>query len=224
MEKLPFSAYDFFGNLSAGFIMLVGAAAAFTDTDEWRTTPSLISGLILVIVAYIAGQIIAHLAAFLLERLLVRRVLKTPTHNLFAPQRAGFWPLVLPGYFGPLPRAQREAVLQRATDEAGIMQAGEGLFFHCWGRVKRDPVVAARLSTFLNLYGFCRNMSLTLAAVAVMLGIGMLLGTARTGDIVTPTWWAVASAGLSVGLLYRYLKFFRHYSIEVFVSYVSETG
>jgi hypothetical protein len=31
--------------------------------------------------------------------------------------------------------------------------------------------------------------------------------------------WAVAAAIAAVGLLYRYLKFFRLYSVEVFVRY-----
>lgn len=221
MDKLPFTSYDFFGNLSAGFILLVGIAAAFTGGDEWRTTPNVISALILVIAAYVAGQVVAHVAAFLLERVLVRRVLGTPTKILLSPEAKGFWPTVMPGYYGPLPEAQRTAVLERANREAQIDEPGEALYFHCWRQVKGDAAVAARLSNFLNLYGFSRNMALALVATAVLLAVGAIAGTAHTGEVAGPGWWAAGALAAAVGLLYRYLKFFRHYSIEVFTSYLS---
>lgn len=221
MDKLPFTSYDFFGNLSAGFIFLAGVAAACSGTDDWRSTPGAISALILVISAYVAGQVIAHLGAFMFERLLVRRWLRTPTQNLLEPVTEGFGPTVLPGYYGPLPEAQRRALLNRVADEASIETIDDGLFVHCWLRVKDEPPVAARLSNFLNLYGFSRNMAFALALTAVVLTAGSIAGTAHTGDIASPGWWALASLIAAVGLLYRYLKFFRHYAYEVFTSYLN---
>ena len=32
-------------------------------------------------------------------------------------------------------------------------------------------------------------------------------------------YWALAALGVAVGMLYRYLKFFKHYTSEMFVSY-----
>ena len=83
MDKLPFSVYDFFGYLSAGFVLLVGLAAAFTGTESWQRTPGATVGLLLVVVAYTAGHVIANLSGYLIEGTLVRRVLGTPSILLF---------------------------------------------------------------------------------------------------------------------------------------------
>jgi hypothetical protein len=218
MDKLPFSVYDFFGYLASGFVLLVGVAAAFTNNDNWQSDPSLIVGLLLVILAYTSGHVVANVAGFLLEATFARRVLKSPTVNLFSPAATGRWRYIFPGYYKPLPEAQRTRVLSRAA-AAGITLPSEGLFFHCFATVKAREDVMSRLNTFLNLYGYCRNMCLTLLAVAVALGVGTAwTHTARTGQ-VAPGWWAVGAALAAVGLLFRYLKFYRLYAVEVYINY-----
>lgn len=72
-----------------------------------------------------------------------------------------------------------------------------------------------RLDSFLNLYGFARNLAFTTLAVGIAL-------SART-------WWLRPDPGLAkyavialvvgVFLVYRYLKFFRQYSYELFNAY-----
>lgn len=56
---------------------------------------------------------------------------------------------------------------------------------------------------------------------AALLVVGVLV----VGAIVRnrPVMWLLAGAALvaSVSLFYRYLKFFRHYSIEVFTSFLT---
>lgn len=89
--------------------------------------------------------------------------------------------------------------------------------------MKRDEVVRERLATFLNLYGFCRNMAMALVAVALFLAVGLVIGSADTGPVVGPGWWLGAAALGAVGVLYRYLKFYRQYALELLVSY-AEVG
>jgi hypothetical protein len=217
MDKLPFTVYDFFGYLSAGFVLLVGLAAAFTGSEAWQHTPGVGVALLLVVLAYTAGHVIANISGYLIEGTLVRRILGAPNKVLFAESRPR-WARLLPGYYRPLPLEQRERVLARAA-QAGITEPGEGLFYHCFGAAKGNVVTQARLENFLNLYGFCRNMAISTLIVAAALLGGTILGTAKTGTLVAPGWWAAAALAASVGLLYRYLKFFRHYSVEVYVSY-----
>jgi len=219
MDKLPFSIYDFFAYLSAGFVLLCGAAAAFVGGSGWQDTPTLMVGLLGVIAAYSAGHVLANISAFLLERLLVGRVLGTPTAVLLSDRPAPRIRHLFPGYFTSLPRNQRDRVLRQARRRADIEIAGPALFYHCFASVKHDDVVMVRLNTFLNLYGFCRNMSLALLVVAAMLGIGTALGSVDTGSAVPVGWWIAGCVAGSLGLLYRYLKFFRHYGSEVFLSY-----
>jgi hypothetical protein len=223
MDRLPFSVYDFFGYLSAGFVLLVGLAAAFTGSNAWEKSPTTIVTLLLIVLAYSSGQVVANVAGHVIERRLVGGWLKSSTQILFAPAETGPVARLFPGYFRPLPEAQQRAVLNVAA-KSGIAGPGEGLFFHCFARVKREEAVMARLNTFLNLYGFCRNMSVALVVVAVCLGAGSAAGSAHTGSVVSPGWWVVGSLVIAAGLFYRYLKFFRLYAVEVYVSYADIAG
>jgi hypothetical protein len=218
MERLPFTVYDFFAYLSSGFVVLIGIAAAFTNSDTWQDSPTAIVGLLLVVLAYVVGHVVATVSAYLFEAVLVGRILGTPSVNLFKEAPATKWAGVFPGYFKALPPEQRRRVLEKARGE-GIDQPGQGLFFQAWARVKERQAVMERLSTFLNVYGFCRNMAMALLVTGGALTVGSIIGTARTGDLVPPGWWAGAALAGSVAMIYRYLKFFRHYGVEVFLSY-----
>jgi len=217
MDKLPLSVYDFFAYLSSGFVTLVGVAAAFTGSDDWQETPGAIVGILLLVIAYAVGHVVANISGFFLEGVIVRRWLKRPSVNLLrsTPPR---WAWLFPGYARPLPASQQERITKRART-AGVPPEGEGLFFHCFGLVKQHESVMSRLETFLNLYGFCRNMCLAALIVGVALVIGSVTGSAKTGPLVSPGWWAAGCLVAAVALFYRYLKFLRHYTLEVFVSY-----
>jgi hypothetical protein len=71
----------------------------------------------------------------------------------------------------------------------------------------------ARLGAFLNQYGFSRN--LTFAATVV--GIGVLIAAWLLPGR-DPQLWKCGATILVAGvlLLYRYLKFYRQYSYELF--------
>jgi len=67
---------------------------------------------------------------------------------------------------------------------------------------------------------FAGNMTVALLIVGGALVIGSAwLGTAHTGQLVSPGWCAAGSIAAAIGLLYRYLKFYRQYGLEVFISY-----
>jgi hypothetical protein len=217
VDKLPFSVYDFFGYLAAGFLLLAGLVAAFAGSDLLQDNPSVIIALLLVVVAYVTGHVIANAAGFLIETKLVAERLGRPTVHLLGAGDKRFATL-LPGYYRPLPASTRQRVLERAEAEAGITEPDESLFFHCHALVKKQPVALERLNTFLNLYGFCRNVCTALLIVAPALVLGILLGTAETGQI-GPGWWAAAASVAAVGMFYRYLKFFRQYGVELFTTY-----
>jgi hypothetical protein len=85
--------------------------------------------------------------------------------------------------------------------------------------MKGDAPVQARLETFLNLYGFCRNMAMALVLAAFALGIGLIVGSAETGPDVSPGVWLITAVVAAVGLFYRYLKFLRQFGVELLTSY-----
>jgi hypothetical protein len=219
VQQLPFSIYDFFGCLASGFVLLSGLAAALAGTDAWQRTPSTTVAILLVVAAYATGHVIANIAGYVLEAKLVRQALGVPSERLFGSGPATTWARLVPGYFRPLPMEQQTRVRNRAA-RAGITSTGEGLFLHCFSEAKREPVTLDRLNTFLNLYGFCRNMCVSLAVVGGALLLGTLVfNSAKTGPIVPPGWCIAGCLLVAAGLLYRYLKFYRQYSVEVFVSY-----
>lgn len=51
--------------------------------------------------------------------------------------------------------------IKEKAKEVGVVETGEGLFILAFGKVKTDKEAMARLNTFLNLYGFCRNIAFT---------------------------------------------------------------
>jgi hypothetical protein len=219
--KIPFSIYDFFGYLSSGFAVL--AAVDYASGAKWLFADSVPLGfaLLVLLVAYVTGHVVAHVASVVLEHGFVRKVLRSPEEHLLATVTSSTrWRWLFPGNFAPLPKEIRTRVLAKAA-AAGAGSEPRALFFHCHARVKGDDATLARLNAFLNLYGFCRNL-----AMAVLLAGFVLAGT----TIIRAAWPLSAESRnslligalclpLSYVLLLRYLKFFRHYTLEVFVAY-----
>jgi len=214
MDRIPFSAYDFFGYLASGFLLIATVDFGFDLHWLFVNDPGIVLGLFWVSAAYVVGQILANPSAWLLERKIVGKILGKPNVNLFHDRPDKWRAKLFPGYFTPFPAATRSQILERAEKEASIEEAGEELFFHAFGQVKRDEWTMPRLNNFLNLYGFCRNISFSALVGAVV----VVAGACWSNDPTKLVWLPIALL-VSVGMLYRYLKFFRHYSVEVFISY-----
>ena len=217
MDKIPFSVYDFFGYLTAGFLVLAGLVAAFSGDDQLNDNPGAIVAVLLIVVAYVVGQIVANVSGFLLESKLVGKLLGRPTRNLFGRGSSRFQRL-FPGYYQALPPETQRRVLVRAQEKAGITEPGEGLFFHCHARVKKEQVVLERLNTFLNLYGFCRKRlhgARDRGARARARGDHRQRGHGRDWAWLVGG-WRDRRCGRDVLPL---LKFFRQYGQELYTSY-----
>lgn len=222
MDKLPFTVYDFFAYLSSGFVVLVSITASFVGYEPLKEAPGFILAVLFVVAAYVTGHIVANVSGDLIERRLVRERLGMPTEHLLGSEAAGIRRKLFPGFYSSLPSATQQRVFERAAGR-GFAGEGEALFFHCHALMKREDVVQARLNTFLNLYGFCRNMTMALVIAAVSLGVGVAVGSADTGPDVGAGWWILAALVAALGMLYRYLKFLRQYGVELFTSY-AEAG
>ena len=138
-----------------------------------------------------------------------------PSVNLFRDRKPTLRGLLFPGYYKPLPPDARSKITERLKAE-GVHSFGEDLFQHVRfsHEIKSDEKILARLDSFRNQYGLNRNLSFTLLLVGAM----MLTRNyyAPSPEMVS---YGLAALAVSLLLLYRYLKFFRQYSYEMFNHY-----
>lgn len=255
--SFPFSPYDFFGYLAAGFIVI--GSIEYSADKHWLIDQELkvTTAVFWIGAAYIIGHIIANISSYFVEHKMLRGVIGGPEELLFTdePRTAdrhsqknriktiGWWlgwinpvawwrwafPVgwrraIFPIYCKPLPMETRARVLKRSSKE-GFSKPGRALFYHCHALVKRDKTAFDRMTSFLNLYGFCRNICMAALIAAVILFWGASIDLRIVGWRIegafngAKLWWAGVALAVAIGMMYRYLKFFRHYTIEVFVTY-----
>jgi hypothetical protein len=210
MRSFPFTNYDFFGYIASGFV-LIFAIDRVLETG-WMIRPSwtVVEGMFVLACAYGVGHLLAGLASALIERRFVRRYLRPPTQHLLGAGGGPAWfKKIYPVYFEPLPNTTQDRIRERAA-AAGITEPGEAMFWAAFDVAKNKKAAYKRMSDFLNNYGLCRNLSFTAGLCALL-----LLGVGHRSDVG----WAIAAMILSVGMLFRYLKFYRHYALEVFTTY-----
>lgn len=213
-NQFPFTDYDFWAYISAGFMLLFALDHVAEAGLMIRSTWTLVEGLFAMACAYAVGQLLAGVASAILERRLVARWLGPPSVTLLGVQRGPHWfRRIYPSFYEPLPEEMRTAILAKAH-ERGIANPGEALFIAAFDATRSNETSMDRMSAFLNLYGFCRNLSLTAVLCAVLLAIGAVWFS-RTADY----WWTGAAIVLGVGMFLRYLKFYRHYAIEVYTTF-----
>lgn len=213
VDKIPFGVYDFFAYLSSGTVMLVALDHVCRTglLTQPHTTP--IVAVVLVIMAYVVGHIVAHFSSFLLEQSFCGKLLYRPTALLLGSKpHFVFLSRLFPNYHRALPASTRDRISEQAASR-GCTAHGETLFLHAYALVTTNDKAQARLDEFRNQYGFARNMSFAFIVSSLMLAIAHYFGDTLPWGFI----WLVFGAG--VALLYRYLKFFRQYSYELFLRY-----
>lgn len=228
MDKLlRFSDYDIFAYLASGFASLAGWDLLFSTRYVIGAQWSASSGLIAIVAAYVIGQILASPAAWLIERQLVRRALGRPAEVLIRPEPLRKWRkwasrFMLTEYYAPLEASIAERLRTFMTLKG--IDSSEGLFWHAFSVAKQSPVATARMDAFLRLYGFCRNMTF----VALITGIGLFtklvlhwrtIGWDDAAKVIAS--YSAISLLVAFGMLLRYLKFHRLFSVEVLVTFAS---
>ncbi len=214
-QKIPFTSYDFWAYLSAGFMLLFALDQAAGTKLLMRSEWTIVQAVIAVSVAYTVGQLVAGVSSWLFEKLLVGKLLGYPRNVLFGQPKAWWWVRkLLSSYFEPLPYETQHAVIEKGI-KLGVNMPGEALFWpaHAYGRA--TPAVAARMDNFLNLYGFCRNTAFVGLVNAAILYWSYLQPKGPDEHLL----WARLALLAGVGMTLRYLKFLRHFSVELFTSY-----
>jgi hypothetical protein len=113
-----------------------------------------------------------------------------------------------------LPAETQKAVLDKAT-RSGVSAPGEALFWLAFAKARGSERTMGRLNDFLNQYSFCRNVAMVAFIDAAILNWSYLQPKGPDSHI----WWARVAFFIGAALLLRYLKFLRHYSLELFTSF-----
>ena len=212
LNNIPFDPYDFFGYLGAGILLMVGMDVLFGFPHVVGADLKLIDGGIVVLMAYVAGQLVAGPSRLVLETLIIGKLLKRPSVNLFRKKRPWMRWLLFPGYYEPLPAMISARVLEKAR-EGGITDLGEPLYLY----VRYNDATLAnerlmkRLDSFVDKYGFSRNLAFTCFLLAAAFFVKNKL--AHSPELLKYGTTAVIGGVL---LFYRSLKFYRQNSYELF--------
>lgn len=144
MDKIPFDPYDFFGYLASGLLLLVAAQQLLGFPRVVGSGLGFLDSALLLLMVYVAGQIVATPAKAILEDLVVDKILAPPSVVLLADRKPPIKAFLFPGYYKSLPEATRRKVLEKAAN-AGVSLRGEELFSQV--RYGRDVVNNAYLAS-----------------------------------------------------------------------------
>lgn len=212
MDKAPFSIYDFLSYLFAGFLLLIAVDYAFDL--HWLVGQKMEAGNVAfwVVASYVVGHVNSQWASWLFESKLVKR-LGYPSANLFA--EAARRPFR--HYRTPLPARTAQRIREKYERMSAGIGDSEDMFLFSYHLIKEQcPQAVSRLTTFISVYGFSRNLSFASVLIAGVLGAAAVIEH-------KPSLWPLAGAALivAVTLFFRFLKYFRHYSIEVFTTFLT---
>jgi len=211
VDKVPFSAYDFFGYVIPGTVVLFGSYLLFGSPDVMGRNLTVAEGALLLLAVFLLGHLIATPAQWVLETILVGRFLGAPHVRLLSggaqPAKLRF---LFPKYYTPLPEAVRARLSARAEAEGA--GSGEALFLHIRyaNATLANSMLMQRLDYFVSAYGFARNTGFACLALGFALAVKAGLGHP------VPTHSPLLALGCGMLLVLRYLKTFRQYTYELF--------
>lgn len=215
MGSIPFKDFDFWAYLSAGFLFLFTLDYILETGVFAKESWTVVQVVIAASTAYVAGSLASSISSVLFERMLVGRFLGPPRQVLFGAVTA---PKVLralmPDYFEALPPNTRDKALEKGR-ALGVTGPGEELFWPAYDAAKNNSVAMGRLQSFLHQYVFYRNVALVAFVDAAILAGSHLWFSGPKDNL----WWAAGAMVTGVGVLFRYLKYYRLYAVEVFTSF-----
>lgn len=223
-EWFPFTDYDFYAYLACGMVVLFGAdywysGGQYMSRDDW----TFFQGILVVAVAYVAGQIIAMPSSIFLENGIARSMLRPPITILVSDNQSKVerWigKYLIGRYYQPLPQGIRNKIFQKAAQQTDLTldelrQSPEDIFMPAYHVARQSEDTRKRMDDFRNQYGFNRNMALSRLIVATL----MFDKAIRGGD-GNAYGLAVFALILSFGMVVRFLKFYSAFAAEVLRTY-----
>ncbi len=218
--KVYFWPYDIFGYLFPG-LLLTGFLLIIDNIQAWLiqiTGEGIPYWLSILVISYVIGHIISACSSLLLERLILRKLLGGyPTIYMFSNEfnkSINFITEFL-AYYRPYSTDFQQQFVKLFRRRFKLNNFDHHDIFHLtWQEVAiQHPIAFKRATHFLELYGFTRNMSLTIFALGIFSYIHF------DQSIITTI--LITSLILSLILFYNYAKLLRRMHDEIFRAFVS---
>ncbi|MGE5193802.1 MAG: hypothetical protein ACM3U2_15000 [Deltaproteobacteria bacterium] len=216
---LPFRTYDIPGALAAGFLVLAACEAGYDGSwlidQDWNPERITVYGSI----ALCIGLVVALASRYLIEHKFVLGWLKAPEENLLGG--AAFGPRdwrrrLFPAHYAPLEEGTRGRILSAAGGEGPDGPTTPRVRRAC-AAVQRVRITSNAFSLSLHLYTTYRTLCLGLLLVSAILASGIVWHSAVS--VWGQAEWrklgyCLLSLFEAVGMLYRYLRFYRRHAVE----------
>ena len=223
-QWFPFTDYDFYGYLACGLVLLftldyLYGSGQYIIHNDW----TFLQGALITAVAYITGQIVAIPSSLLLEDLLARKILRSPSTILMSNHQTCLerWILcpIAGRHYAPLPNGTRSKIFENAEKQTGLPRKDleknvEEFFLPAFTTARTVDDARERMDNFRNQYGFNRNMALSGFISAIL-----LFHCAWYSSDHQIYNFAMLALILSFGMLTRFLKFYSSFSAEVLRTY-----
>lgn len=211
----PFSDYDFWGYLASGAILLAGVdyacnAGRLIGEAQWSAAEITLA----ILAVYLAGHVIASASGLLVEGFIGNSLLRSPNPVLLGFEKRGpiqstLARLIIGRYYQPLPQSMREKIFAATRRTMGdeATKSADSIFQLAFCKARESEDTRARIDSFRNQYGFCRNLALTCFVVAPL-----IFAQRNDATSVAIAWSLI---GVGVVMLLRFLKFYSHFCAEV---------
>ena len=219
-DWFPLTSYEFYAYLTSGMVVLAAADRAFMgSTLASHTDWKVVIVVFWTAIAYLIGHIVAIPSSAIFEHLIAKRVLRDPSAVILGlqPQRFRercFGTVVGAREYEPFPADYRAGIVTKLARALNVTEPSiqaDAAFQCAFTPARSIPDSAARMDSFLNQYGLCRNVSFASLIATVLLTIL----ACRTGDRIDVL-LAVGAGALALGLFIRFIKFYAAYTREVY--------
>lgn len=219
--KITFSKYDFFGILLPSIVLLIsiililpyelysGLSLYLDNFAEFKLLITVILSVGIIFLCYIIGLLISAISSWVIEKKIIKKLLKYPSFNLFNKTTSKWFKSYKTSYSQNFINKFNE----KFNNYFGSgFEDEEDRFRLCFEVVKEHcPTSFGRLKTFISLYGLHRNLSITFLLIMVLYIIKACYEYSLMFTVII-----IISLLISYFNFVNFLKFFRIYADEIF--------
>ena len=222
-EWFPLTNYEFYAFVSSGMLLVATVDYCFTgEILVGRTDWTIVQGVFWTIVSYVLGHICAAPSATLIEFVLARGFLRSPSAVALGIGKRRWRDYVAAWLFAnreyaPLAKPVQDRIKNAASAKLNVPTAtltAEAIFQVAFPAAREKEDSIKRLDSFQNNYGFCRNICFVGIVATFMLSYHYYQQPTEKGF-----WILIAAIFTAIGMFGRFLKYYSAYARQVLTAY-----